>query len=119
MQRETLELKARRYAPIIHMENGDKVILPAESFAMGDILITPPHELYLQLKAWQEFRRAPPADIRHMLFELKDSYRVQIPERTASGRYKTKNANLLELSPAELRFALLRKQKKKKSSYNL
>lgn len=119
MQHETLELIARRYAPVMHMDNGNKIVIPAESFAIGDILTTPPDELYRQLRAWQEFRRNPPSDLKKMLFELKDYYIVQTQEMAANGKYKTKKAKLLDLSPAELRFALLRKLFAEKDSYNL
>lgn len=119
MQHETLELIARRYVPVMHMDNGNKLVIPAESFAIGDILTTPPDELYIQLKAWQEFRKNPPSDLKKMLFELKDYYIVQTQERAENGKYKTKKAKLLDLSPAELRFALLRKLFAEKDSYNL
>lgn len=119
MLQETLELKARRYGPIRELKNGKRIILPPDTFPIGGTLQTPPSELYLRLKSWQPFRRNPPADIRYMLFPLKEFYTVQIQERTASGRYKTKKANLLELPPAELRFALLRAIFAEKNSYNL
>lgn len=119
MMQETLELKARRYAPVIYTQNGNKVFTPAESYALGDILITPPKILYQQLKSWQEFRRYPPEDLKRLLFDVADSYSVQMVEKTPTGRYRRGKKNLLSLSPAELRFALLRKLFAEKESYNL
>ncbi len=118
MQQETLEIKARRYAPVIYTSNGNKIFLPAESYAMGDILITHPNILYEQLKAWQEFRKHPPEDLKTLLFKLATNYFVQTPQKT-DGRYQTRKKDLLSLSPTELRFALLRKLFAEKESYNL
>jgi len=119
MQRETLELKARRYAIAISTGNGNKVVLPAESYAIGNILITSPAVLYEQLKAWQEFRRNPPQDLHTLLFKLERTYFIQTPEKARNGKYKIRKKNLLDISPFELRFALLRRLYAEKQSYNL
>lgn len=119
MLQETLEIKARRYSPVIYSEGGNKVFLPAESYAIGDILVTPPKTLYGQLKAWQEFRKHPPEDIKRLLFEVAPSYFIQTPQKTSKGKYQRRKEDILSLSPALLKFALLRKLFAEKGSYNL
>ena len=108
MNLEYPEFRPLRYGVALENPRNRPLLCP-ESFFLGNVLVTPPSELELEIEKWLEFRRAE-HDFE-FLFDFNREFMVPTEETTKKGRKISRNRKkrLVDLTAEQLVFALRRK----------